>query len=80
MVHILTGHYPAGGSTKTMFQFLENYNSGSLYVCLVYYEMGTELTRSVVLKVVILLGTISVRKVISSGMAPSIRLRIKWSW
>lgn len=28
MVHVLTGHYPAGGSPKTMFQFFDNYNSG----------------------------------------------------
>lgn len=28
MVHILSGHYPAGGSPKTMFQFFDNYNSG----------------------------------------------------
>lgn len=31
MVHVLVGHYPAGGSARTVSQFFENYNSGNYY-------------------------------------------------
>lgn len=32
MVHTMAGHYPAGSSAKTMFQFFDNYNSGTAEV------------------------------------------------
>jgi len=31
LVHVLVGHYPAGGSARTVSQFFENYNSGGKF-------------------------------------------------
>ena len=32
LVHVLMGHYPAGGSPKTVSQFFENYNAGKQFL------------------------------------------------
>ncbi|KAI9558712.1 hypothetical protein GHT06_015501 [Daphnia sinensis] len=38
LVHVLCGHYPAGGSPKTMLQFFDNYNSGGNFTRFDYGE------------------------------------------
>ncbi|XP_046645920.1 lipase lipl-1-like [Daphnia pulicaria] len=40
LVHVLVGHYPAGGSPKTMLQFFDNYNSGGNFTRFDYGESG----------------------------------------
>jgi len=40
MVHVLVGHYPAGGSARTVSQFFENYNSGGKFARFNYGPEG----------------------------------------
>jgi len=40
LVHVLMGHYPAGGSPKTVSQFFENYNAGGKFTRFNYGAEG----------------------------------------